>query len=1068
MKLVSYLHITILLSLLALISSCTDEDIIKRHNYNIEEGIPVNVSLKYEAVKNTVMTRSAQSETTEKTINRLFAIAFYENGRISGYSKSENVNNTSGVGQITLSMHSGMNQRILIIANPSTGMGTLTIEQLEEFAEAGKTFEEFKQLYSKFIDADDIGTDVERMNFLMFGELLNDENISAINVNTEGEIINSTNNKINLERVDARITFKIKVDNSKYSDIVFTPKNYQVENVPIGTYIYPQNIDYGVTLNDDGTEQTSDDFYKSMSKANVSKNFDGTDADNMYFEFYLLENRLNPSVRLEKSMIMEGGLYWNSTQNEPAVQNLYALREKQEIVNENGSFGNDGQRFELGKFIYAPQHATYVIVNGSLTYTDENGQKVYADVSYKVHLGNTGNSNTQEWYNDEDLVNNYDTERNVHYTYTLTLKGVNSLVVEVEQEKEERPGAEGDVIIAEGEVEDMDAHYGRCLFTLTKKEILNGLSWAINTPFQRGLKVFNADNYLVNDKLGTETDLENVSALKTELNLNDYKWIQFVINAEAIKEETKTGVPSSEFAKYPGFKAYDGGNESKQAPAFGGNGYYFQGPTAYYSQNVKMYDVNQLLNHLYIEAKNNSSIFEGNGDDATVTITAFIDEYVYIYNPNEIFYRAPNTENLQAKDLALWKNVVNGNNRLLHICKEGAKYSPDGNTSLANSVITFSQRPIYTFYNPNAEGLSTAWGTESKMETEALTTNVTTFSSNSPNDPSNGRSNTLAIVRNHNSSVTGTDQLMWSEVLNLIKTGYGSLQSPYDNIWYACLGRNRDLDGDDIVEEEEIRWYLAAIDQLTDLWIGEEAVPNAVMYDVSTHVSTVDKTVEKYHLASSTYFQSSASNPWIIWAEEGASRGAKNSSPCTSFGYRCVRNLGIDLNDIDDTASDYVLPITEGGYNGYNEYYIDVSYLSSEARRSALQSGYLPQNNERDPNNRPYRKFAVCADWLYPINNYLNWENVYNGVISESQVCPKGYRIPNQRELMLMYTRLANYGLFTDDGWGVYMAKTAFSFNNYVGYSNRVGFGYDPNNLTLLDASSAGAIKIRCVRDVVD
>ena len=39
MKLVSYLYITILLSLLALISSCTDEDIIKRHNYNIEEDI---------------------------------------------------------------------------------------------------------------------------------------------------------------------------------------------------------------------------------------------------------------------------------------------------------------------------------------------------------------------------------------------------------------------------------------------------------------------------------------------------------------------------------------------------------------------------------------------------------------------------------------------------------------------------------------------------------------------------------------------------------------------------------------------------------------------------------------------------------------------------------------------------------------------------------------------------------------------------------------------------------------------------------------------------------------------
>lgn len=51
MKLVSYLYITILLSLLALISSCTDEDIIK--SFNIKEGVPVTVSLKYNVAQST-------------------------------------------------------------------------------------------------------------------------------------------------------------------------------------------------------------------------------------------------------------------------------------------------------------------------------------------------------------------------------------------------------------------------------------------------------------------------------------------------------------------------------------------------------------------------------------------------------------------------------------------------------------------------------------------------------------------------------------------------------------------------------------------------------------------------------------------------------------------------------------------------------------------------------------------------------------------------------------------------------------------------------------------------------
>ena len=63
MKLVSYLHITIVLSLVALISSCTDEDIVK--SYNIKEGVPVTVSLKYNVAQSTVETRSAQDATVE-------------------------------------------------------------------------------------------------------------------------------------------------------------------------------------------------------------------------------------------------------------------------------------------------------------------------------------------------------------------------------------------------------------------------------------------------------------------------------------------------------------------------------------------------------------------------------------------------------------------------------------------------------------------------------------------------------------------------------------------------------------------------------------------------------------------------------------------------------------------------------------------------------------------------------------------------------------------------------------------------------------------------------------------
>lgn len=139
-----------------------------------------------------------------------------------------------------------------------------------------------------------------------------------------------------------------------------------------------------------------------------------------------------------------------------------------------------------------------------------------------MHLGSTGNSSTTSWYDDVDLVNKYATERNTHYTYNVTITGVNSIKVEVTEDKEGRPGVEGDVIVAGGQVEDMDAHYGRTMFTLTRGDILDGLSWAFSTPFQRGMKVFNksaADNKIEAD-------------LKTDLSLNDYKWVKFAINRE--------------------------------------------------------------------------------------------------------------------------------------------------------------------------------------------------------------------------------------------------------------------------------------------------------------------------------------------------------------------------------------------------------------------------------------------------------------------------------------------------------------------------------------------------------
>lgn len=1089
-----------LLGLVTVLTACADEEIVK--TYNIKEGVPVTVNLKFNVAASAVETRSAQDATVENNVQRLFVIAFKRNGDISGKTYLSTVNSSTGT--VTLDMYSGTGQQIFAVANPNSGVGTLSYEQLD----AVTNLDDFKNLYSQLRTdkGETVSLSVERMAFLMCGQL------EDIAVDAKGNLVNAASSTIHLKRVDARITFNVKVDGSEkgYTNMTFTPKYYRVENIPQGTYLVPrENEDYAETM-----ENTTGNGYASMQAAGKEYYFDEAkreDDDRSYFEFYLLENRRQPAKRIEEK---------DASYSE--VQNLYALREKRAQTENKGDGTKPGQLYVPGDFIFAPANATYVTIRGTLSFQD--GTDFYhADVTYTVHLGSTGSDP-----DDETLVNNYDVCRNTHYTYNVTITGVESMRVEVVSDKEERPGVEGDVIKAGGEVVDLDSHYGRAKFSLTRKDIQAGLSWAISTPFQRGLKVFDRSNYT--DKDGTvvsdarSLSPDQVENLQTGLSLNDYRWVQFAINQECVLVRDDEGhpnvkVPPSAFAKYPGYQAYSSTNLNSKAPAFGGEGYHYSGSTAIYSQNVVLYDVNQLLNHLFIEAnKSDSQLFldaDGNvsqAEDATVTITAYIDEYVYKYNPNDVYYEIPTALDDGDSDLTLWKKFVNAENRMLHICVKGAQYSPDGNTSWAESVITFSQRPIYTFYDPDSD-VSTAWGTEFKNESEdakddtdknppATSSALNGINWNKDNNTfDDGRKNTLEVLGQ-------LTDLKWTDVLYLNDGDYGRLKDKYKSVWFACLGRNRDLNGDNIVQLDEIRWYLASVDQLTDIFIAEAAVPNAKLYSQNATYESVPLE----HVISSTYNTITATtmSPWIIWAEEGASRGnlgyEGESGPYT---YRCLRNLGLSLNAKDNDLDDYVQPSEESTRTvtigretvTYTERTIDLSRLEPNTLRAALTGGILPQNNERDDNDRPYRKFAVLvsakgsgwnssydnASGLYPKNDYWTWNDLYN-YENNGDPCPDGYRAPNLRELMLMYTTYPDlfeipFNPNLEKSSSYYLCKTGFSFNGWGNYNdvfgspNRPGFVYvyeykkdNPSasygNLMLLTGGGTSG-KVRCVRDVI-
>lgn len=1076
-----------LLGWLFILPGCTDE-VMPGSRYEVKEGVPVSVTLKYSVA-------AAQSRATdeeEKKVNSLCVLAFLgEEGMLSAkqfYSSSYISGNNSL--QIR-SILSGKN-RIFLIANYSN-----SIANLEDALRGVENYNDFKEVAATFASGHSM--DLERSVFLMSGQMKNNQDGGEwVTVSDQSGVGILDGSTISLHRVDARIDFNVTARaavGKRYTNFVFTPQYYKVYNIPQGCYLVPQDNDYADKM---------ENGYVSMES--TPKYLEGQDNE-VSFSFYMMENRKAPKKSIEPS-------------DKGTASTLYALREKKLKSEEKKPDGSKpGQTFVPGAWEYAPDKGTYVELVGNLSFTNADGQMVNAQVSYVVHLGNTGNSTVNsEWYDDTDLVNDYNTERNYKYTYNVTITDVESIEVEVsaENEAEPRPGMEGDVIVAGGEVQEMDAHYGRIKFTLKKSDIEKGLSWAFSTPLQRGMKVFNGES------------------TRTPLEMNDYKWVKFAINKEYPFIEHSEGDISYQphdshycrdiYVKFPGEAAYDGGTATEAAPASGGPGVK---STYYKGENVVLYDINQLLNHLHDVAtgKNPESVFDPiDGGDMEVTITAFVDEFVYYYDPTKIYYKQP--ESVTTEELALWKKSVNCDSRYLHFCKEGAKYSPDGNSSWAESVITIAQHPIYTMYNPNAEGLNSAWGTEAEMEVcdpganytrgevkifdndgingEHIVEEKQLLFKGYTNSNSNGRYNTIQTL------LGGGAKLHWTDIES-VYTNNRNLRKGYRDIWHACLVRNRDLDGDNIVDPEEIRWYLASIDQLTDLWIGESSLPNAKLYDVNTFAGSP---IIRYHTASSTFYSdtdhaegwylNNYQNVYVLWGEEGASIGGYYEKWNGSWGgshpqqnaswlrngdyygdayiaYRCVRNLGISLDNIEDVPDDYAVPDSKEYTNTvdnvrYTEKRLDLSRLEYNSRRNYTPT-LQPQMNERQEYNKPSNKLAMIVkrnnqDVVFPYRTggnagsySLPW-NELSGAEYDGFPCPRGYRMPNQRELMLLYTTWRED--FERSEYN-YACKTTFSFNGRNPYAeNRDGFAYDGGNLYLITRSHNKTFRVRCVRDILE
>lgn len=283
---------------------------------------------------------------------------------------------------------------------------------------------------------------------------------------------------IRLRRSVAKITFKF-VNGSHTHTVAGTTTTAHVTFKPesYGLYEYSRSC---TLMERDWNDDIAYMGDLSVSEENRFHNGSDFPVTGSQFVFYMPENAQTRNV---KGTPDKGWTYFNREErNSDGVENP-----TQELYN---------------TFKYAPKHGTFVAVKGTISIPEENYS---GDVTYYIHLGNFKKS-----------ADDFTVRRNYHYTYTITVNGVDNIIAEAKAEdsSEIQPGAEGNITHTTDAYLDvrLDSHYETVLLKVKADVDAGTYAVRVNSPYSKNVMVKSTD------------DLADFEAKKKKL---DYGWIRF-------------------------------------------------------------------------------------------------------------------------------------------------------------------------------------------------------------------------------------------------------------------------------------------------------------------------------------------------------------------------------------------------------------------------------------------------------------------------------------------------------------------------------------------------------------